>query len=134
MISRKLVKNPLEKRMDALKYKKETPHEHVLNHPEMYIGPVESQEEHFWIYESEKGKMVYKQISVNQGLLKIVDEILVNARDALVRTQMDKTKQPIKHIEINVTQSASGQITIDVENDGDGIPIAIKDNILVEGM
>jgi len=45
----------------------------------------------------------------------------VNARDALVRSQ-GAGKQAIKHIEVSVNRTPEGLI-VDVENDGDGIPI-----------
>jgi DNA topoisomerase-2 len=72
--------------------------------------------------------MGHHKVAFNPGFYKIFDEILVNARDALVRSQaskQDPTKQPIKHIEITVTRSPAGQIVVDVENDGDGIPIEL---------
>ena len=65
--------------------------------------------------------MVHRKIPFNPGFYKIFDEIIVNARDALVRSQVGK-KQPIKHIEVSVSKSDKG-VTIEVENDGDGIPI-----------
>ena len=106
----------------ADQYKKHTHREHILELPDTYVGSTETHEETRWIYDSSTNKMAHKKVAFNPGFYKIFDEIIVNARDALVRSQKDKT--PIKHIEISVERTGSG-ITIDVENDGDGIPIQI---------
>ena len=107
----------------ADQYKKHTHREHILELPDTYVGSTETHEETRWIYDSSSNKMAHKKVAFNPGFYKIFDEILVNARDALVRSQKDKT--PIKHIDISVTRSGPSSLTIDVENDGDGIPIAI---------
>ena len=108
----------------ADQYKKHTHREHILELPDTYVGSTETHEETRWVYDSSSGKMVHRKVAFNPGFYKIFDEILVNARDALVRTQQDSKKQPIKHIEISVTRSEEG-VVVDVENDGDGIPIEL---------
>lgn len=112
----------------ADQYKKHTHREHILELPDTYVGSTETHEETRWVYDAASGKMGHHKVAFNPGFYKIFDEILVNARDALVRSQaskQDPTKQPIKHIEITVTRSPAGQIVVDVENDGDGIPIEL---------
>ena len=109
----------------ADQYKKHTHREHILELPDTYVGSTETHEEVRWVYDESSSKMVHRKVPFNPGFYKIFDEIIVNARDALVRSQGAK-KQPIKHIDLNVTRAVSGsskKITIDVENDGDGIPI-----------
>jgi DNA topoisomerase-2 len=106
----------------ADQYKKHTHREHILELPDTYVGSTETHEEIRWVYDSASGKMAHRKIAFNPGYYKIFDEILVNARDALVRTQQDPKKQPIKHIEISVTRTGE-KVVVDVENDGDGIPI-----------
>jgi DNA topoisomerase-2 len=103
-------------------YKKHTHREHILELPDTYVGSTETHEEVRWVYDSETSKMAHRKIAFNPGYYKIFDEILVNARDALVRTQQDPKKQAIKHIEISVTRTGD-KVVVDVENDGDGIPI-----------
>uniref|UniRef100_A0A6C0BI75 DNA topoisomerase (ATP-hydrolyzing) n=1 Tax=viral metagenome TaxID=1070528 RepID=A0A6C0BI75_9ZZZZ len=103
-------------------YKKHTHREHILELPDTYIGSVETHDEHRWIYDVEKGKMVQEVLKFNPGFYKLFDEIVVNARDALVRSAT--LANPIKHIEIGVSSTnAGGQWRITVENDGDGIPV-----------
>jgi DNA topoisomerase-2 len=107
----------------ADQYKRLTHRDHILELPDTYIGSVETHDEHRWVFDDESSKMVYKSVSFNPGFYKLFDEIIVNARDALIRSQTDKDKQPVKHIQINVKQSATEPFTISVENDGDGIPV-----------
>jgi DNA topoisomerase-2 len=102
-------------------YKKHTHREHILELPDTYIGSVETHDEMRWVFDKEKAKMVYRHCAFNPGFYKLFDEIVVNARDALVRSS-EAGKTPIKHIEVSVVPS-SGGLLICVENDGDGIPI-----------
>ena len=107
----------------AAAYKKHTHREHILELPDTYIGSVETHAEARWVFDAAAGKMVRREIAFNPGFYKIFDEIIVNARDALVRSQTEAGRTPIKHIDIEVQREAGGAVVISVENDGDGIPI-----------
>ena len=109
--------------MAATQYKKHTHREHILELPDTYIGSVETTEESRWIYDAPTQKMVYKRVRFNPGLYKIFDEVLVNARDAFIRSA-EAGKTPVKHISIACEDTADG-FRISVENDGDGIPIEL---------
>jgi DNA topoisomerase II len=104
-------------------YKKHTHREHILELPDTYIGSIETTDETRWLYDASEGKMIHRKIKFNPGFYKIFDEIIVNARDALVRSQQDASRIPVKRIEVTVGPSAEGRFTITVKNDGDGIPI-----------
>ena len=106
--------------MEASKYKKHTHREHILELPDTYIGSTDTHEEGRWIWNSSTEKMVHRHLAFNPGFYKLFDEILVNARDALVRSNTEKGRTPIKHIDVTITENP---LTIQVENDGDGIPI-----------
>lgn len=106
----------------ADQYKRLSHRDHILELPDTYIGSVETHEEHRWVYDNESKKMMYKKISFNPGFYKLFDEIIVNARDALIRSHTEKDKQPVKHIDIKVHDTEQG-FEISVENDGDGIPV-----------
>lgn len=94
-------------------YTKVDQHEHILLRPNMYIGSIMSDNTKLWTYEN--GKIINKEIQYNQGLYKIFDEILVNARDHTVN---DAT---CKNIKISINDGI-----ISCFNDGDnGIPIQI---------
>jgi DNA topoisomerase II len=104
-------------------YKRLTHRDHILELPDTYIGSVETHEEHRWVYDQESQKMAYKTVQFNPGFYKLFDEIIVNARDALVRSTTEKEKQPVKHIDVVAKANDSGVFIISVENDGDGIPV-----------
>jgi DNA topoisomerase-2 len=112
----------IAKMSSADKYKKHTHREHILELPDTYIGSVETHEESRWVFNAESGKMGYRKVQFNPGFYKLFDEILVNARDALVRSTTEKDKTPVKHIDISVKRDGD-KLVISVENDGDGIPI-----------
>jgi len=96
------------------KYQKKTPIEHILTRPDTYIGEVKCQKETHWVYQD--GTIIKKDIEVPPGLIKIFDEILVNACD---HTKTDKTCDTIK-----VTIDTSNN-EISVWNNGRGIDVEI---------
>jgi DNA topoisomerase-2 len=100
---------------DASAYKKHTHREHILELPDTYIGSTDTHTEQRWVFDD--AKMTYKAVQFNPGFYKIFDEIIVNARDALVRSA-NPGCTPIRHIDVVVTDDS-----ISVQNDGDGIPI-----------
>ena len=103
-------------------YKKHTHREHVLELPDTYIGSVETADEPRWIYDPVSSRMIHRTVKYNPGLYKTFDELIVNARDALVRTQLDSKRTPIKRIDVSAGV-IDNVFTISVKNDGDGIPI-----------
>lgn len=107
-------------------YKKHTHREHVLELPDTYIGSVETSEEPRWVFDAASSKVVHKTIAFNPGLYKTFDELIVNARDALVRSG-EAGRLPIKSIEVSCSVPKDGTFTIVVRNDGDGIPVQLHD-------
>jgi DNA topoisomerase-2 len=115
-------------------YDKTDLHNHILTRPDSYIGSINSVKEYLYVpEENEEGlmTMAYKPIEYVQGLYKIVDEVIVNARDQYVRlnTSIDekatphnkKSKDiPLANIWITVDQQNG---FISVKNDGNGIPV-----------
>jgi len=120
-------------------------HNHILTRPDSYIGSVHLTKEHFYVpIDDEDGdpRMIYTPIEYIQGLFKIVDEIIVNARDQYVRLNTsiesdDKKKKtkdiPLSNIWINADQE-TGEIS--VKNDGNGVPVAkhAKEKIYIPDM
>jgi DNA topoisomerase-2 len=110
-------------------YKKHTHREHILELPDTYIGSCETAETSLWVYDAERSKMLWKKMRLNPGLYKIFDEILVNARDAYVRSVTagagGASRLPVKHIDVTVGPGTERgeSVVISVENDGDGIPV-----------
>lgn len=109
---------------DADKYKKLSHRDHVLELPDTYIGSVETHTESRWLYDETSKKMKYEKLKFNPGFYKLFDEIVVNARDALVRSQTEKGKTPIKQISVKIGKNSNNDFYVIVENDGDGIPVS----------
>lgn len=107
---------------DASKYKKHTHREHILELPDTYVGSTDTHPETRWVWNEATGKMAYRSVAFNPGFYKIFDEIIVNARDALIRSTTEAGRTPIKHIKVAVARTGD-TLRVSVENDGDGIPI-----------
>lgn len=66
--------------------------------------------------------MEQRKVSVAPGLLKIFDEILVNAADNYMRARESKSPTPMTHLKVVIDQDAG---MISVWNNGPGIPIEL---------
>lgn len=97
-------------------YKKKNLHQHILDRPDSYIGSTKLTTEERFVFCSKENKIVKKVVEYNPGLVKIFDEILVNAIDHTVR---EKNAKNIK-VDINVK---TGEIS--VFNDGPGVPVVL---------
>ena len=122
---------PIEKVED--KYKKYELREHIYNIPDTYIGSVNTATLNLYLFNNETKKMESKEITYVPGLLKIFDEVIVNAIDHSVRLQLEegKGKENIKHlktIKVDVNKD-TGIIT--VYNDGNGIDVALHEELQV---
>lgn len=98
------------------RYQQMTPQEHILKLPDTYIGSIANDNIEMWIYDEEEEKINKKIINYIPGFHRIFDEIIVNARDNVVR---DST---CKNIKVTFNKE-TGEIS--VWNDGKGIPIVI---------
>ena len=67
------------------KYQIKSPHEHVLLRPDMYMDTIKNDKINIYIYDEKKKKIVLEEKTINSGLYKIFDEILVNASDQSIR-------------------------------------------------
>src|SRR5210317_973069 len=92
--------------------------EHVLKRPDSYVGPVELGAESYWILYKTDNKFKKKDLSYSPALLKIFDEILVNAID---RNSMHPKN--VTNISVEVDKDA-GSVTI--ENNGPLGGIGVK--------
>ena len=104
------------------KYKKYELLEHIQSLPDTYIGSTELTKIRTYIYNDEEEKMIEKDITYIPGLLKIFDEVIVNAIDHSVRLKTE-SKENIKYVKnIKITiDKLTGFISI--YNDGNGIDI-----------
>lgn len=92
-------------------YKKLTHVEHILKRPDSYVGSIVPEVENHWVIQ-EEGTFELKPIIVSPGLLKIFDEILVNALDQATTHPKD-----VKKIQVTIGD------TICIENNGPSIAI-----------
>lgn len=107
------MKNSNTKSIQEL-YQKKTQYEHILDCPDTYIGdPTITKETRQIVVHYDTYKMIEnKLVEFSPGLIKICDEIIVNARDQQVRDT------GLKEIRMNIDKE-KGLIT--VFNDGEGI-------------
>tara|TARA_R110002073_G_scaffold123085_3_gene266409 strand:+ start:2766 stop:5972 length:3207 start_codon:yes stop_codon:yes gene_type:complete len=92
----------------AEKVKKVSHLEHILLRPDSYVGPTALQTDSYWVLDGEHFSQ--KQVKYAPALLKIFDEILVNAID-----RNSVHPKEVKYIKVNV-DTETGAIT--VENNG----------------
>ena len=105
----------------AENYKKLTQREHILQLPDTYIGSRDAHAESRWVWNGAEGKMEWRTVQFNPGLFKIFDELVVNALDHVTRQSAatDKAKR-VTRVVVTVTPT-----TINIYNDGEGIPVAV---------
>jgi|UniRef100_A0A6C0JCB9 DNA topoisomerase-2 len=84
--------------------------EHVLKRPDSYVGPVDKTHESYWLLNNTNNNFQKKNISYSPALLKIFDEILVNAID---RNSLHPKN--VTQIAVSVDKE-TGEVTI--ENNG----------------
>ena len=101
----------------AAAYKKQTHREHILSLPDTYIGSIETAPEEVFLRDEDAFKST--TIPVNPGFYKLIDELLVNAHDHVIRLRQKKSDNPVKKIEVvcDATHFA-------IENDGESIDVA----------
>ena len=114
--------------MSESQYKRYEEKEHILKCPDTYVGSKERTIEKKYIYDNETNRIILKEIESIDALIKLCDEVFVNARDHYVRllgmvAANAETKGakiwPLTKIDITIENKR--QITI--LNDGNGIDI-----------
>lgn len=102
---------------DLKQYKKHTHREHILEIPDTYIGSIENCVEDLFIVQGES--FVEKSINpFNPGFYKLIDELLVNAHDHVIRLRQRNSENPVKKIEVEIDET-----TITIRNDGESIDV-----------
>lgn len=124
-------------------YSKKTPLEHVLLRPGMYVGPVERlppndvwvleplpqpymfspQQEINKKVEESSYRMVHKEYGLVPALIKVFDEILVNASDNRLRNPKSCTMLDVR---IDPGEPGRRDPCIRVWNNGKGIPVQVS--------
>lgn len=105
--------NSEERDKVSKKYQKLSQLEHLLKRPHMYIGKIFNMEQNMWILDHSKNQMKEHLLTYNPGILKLFDEIILNACD-----------HSLEHSELNRINVEITEKYISVMNNGPGIPIA----------
>ena len=87
----------------------------------MYVGSTESVEGEVWCFDASRSRMARRAASHVPALLKLFDEVLVNACD---NAQRDPAGMTAIDVEIDAGSGSSKPPRLRVRNDGRGIPIA----------
>ena len=105
-------------------YRKLDHREHVLMRPGMYVGSTEAERCEAWVYDAAGQRMVRRPLEYVPALLKVFDEVLMNAIDHSVRlrTQREPPAHPVRRIEVRIDRATG---VVEVTNDGDGIPVEL---------
>jgi len=98
-------------------YQRKTHREHILDLPDTYIGSVTTTNEEVFLRDEDGFKS--ETIPVNPGFYKLIDELLVNAHDQVVRLRSRQSTNPVKNIEIDC-----GATLFSIKNDGEPIDVA----------
>lgn len=140
--SRKTTRRSKKQELDETKsveelYSRKTPLEHVLLRPGMYIGPTERLPPiSVWVLDdhTKSLRMTKREYGLVPALIKIFDEILVNASDNRLRDPKKCTKIDVV---IHKGSKAKGEPPcIRISNNGKGIPIHLhrKEKLYVPEM
>ena len=100
----------------AQAYQKKTHREHILSLPDTYIGSIHNAEEEVYVRSGES--FTKSKLIVNPGFYKLIDELLVNAHDHVVRLRTRNSENPVKKITISCDQHH-----FYIENDGEPIDV-----------
>jgi DNA topoisomerase-2 len=92
--------------------------EHVLKRPDSYVGPVDLSSEPYWIHHKTDNKFKKKSINYSPALLKIFDEILVNA--------IDRNSLHPKHVTSISARIDKETGSVTIENNGPLGGISVK--------
>ncbi len=90
--------------------------DHILKRPDMYMGENKIKTKQMFVYDIDTDTVSQQSVTFSTGLLKICDEVAMNAIDNLQRRPV------LKNIDVTITDS-----TITIRNDGKSIPIELFD-------
>ena len=92
---------------------------HIYDTPDTYVGGADLIEDTLPIFKEEG--IEWETFEYIPALYNTFNEILVNARDQVVRLQQMKSKYPVTTLKVEIDKD-TGKISI--YNDGEGIDIA----------
>ena len=102
-------------------YQRLTLLEQIMQRPDTYIGSTRAERAARWVLDPALGRVVWREATWIPGLLKIFDEILVNATDNKRRDARTS------HIHVDLDLSDPRNPSISIMNDGRGLPVQIHE-------
>jgi len=102
------------------KYQKKDLATHIYDTPDTYVGGSDLIEESLPVLQTD-GSIQQETFEYIPALYNIFNEILVNARDQVVRLKQMKSKFPVQNIKIQIDKEEG---FISIYNDGEGVDIA----------
>ena len=109
----------------SFEIKKLSDREHIVHRPSMYIGSVSNEQHETAIFENvfEEPKLQTKQLTYAPGLVKIINEVIDNSVDVIIKTGKGST------IKVELTKDK-----VEVRDDSTGFPMPEKfKNLAREG-
>ena len=100
-------------------YESKDLHTHIFDTPDTYVGGCDKIDDNLPIFDNDK--IIKKNIKYIPALYNIYNEILVNARDQIIRLKQSKSKNPVTTIKIEYDEKS---MMWSIMNDGEGIDVA----------
>lgn len=102
---------------EKFEIKKLTDREHIVHRPSMYIGSVSNEQHETAIFENvfEEPKLQTKQLTYAPGLIKIINEVIDNSVDVIIKTGKGST------IKVKLSEDK-----VEVQDDSTGFPMPEK--------
>ena len=103
--------------MSKFEIKKLSDREHIVHRPSMYIGSVSNEQHETAIFENvfEEPKLQTKQLTYPPGLIKIINEVIDNSVDVIIKTGKGST------IKVKLSEDK-----VEVQDDSTGFPMPEK--------
>jgi len=108
----------------AKRYKHLKPREHVVQRPDMYVGPTKPKRMEGHLPDLKTFKFTSQVYHFPPALGKIADEVIVNSYDNINRPSTKKDRR-VKTRNIKISYDDTGRVT--VKNDGTTIPVAMHE-------
>ena len=102
---------------EKFEIKKLSDREHIVHRPSMYIGSVSNEQHETAVFENvfEEPKLQTKQLTYAPGLIKIINEVIDNSVDVIIKTGKGST------IKVKLSEDK-----VEVQDDSTGFPMPEK--------
>lgn len=110
--------------MSKFEIKKLSDREHIIKRPSMYIGSVSNEASEEFVFEGQSASM--RTLTYPPGLVKIINEVLDNSVDAILKTKVgNKVEVIIDESSVTVWDNSAGFPSPKNEKDTENAPIVL---------